>query len=175
MTKTSFADSALMSPRTAKYVEALIREGDAFDCKKWLQKVRDEEAEAKQAFIASGEHDAAEITTPSSISNFRNPLPNAGRGVVAKAVPVSRPVWRLHREGTRKRSKRWLKKVCDAWDEFQTSRARDALYAYLQAVFAIVMHFKVRRRSCPGEWCNNGEAVVISGRAGSIRLPLRAA
>ena len=25
------------------------------------------------------------------------------------------------------------------------------------------------------EWCNNGEAVVISGRAGSIRLPLRAA
>jgi hypothetical protein len=30
-------------------------------------------------------------------------------------------------------------------------------------------------RSCPSEWCNNGEAVVISGRAGSIRLPLRAA
>ena len=29
--------------------------------------------------------------------------------------------------------------------------------------------------SCPSEWCNNGEAVVISGRAGSIRLPLRAA
>ena len=29
--------------------------------------------------------------------------------------------------------------------------------------------------SCPSEWCNNGEAVVISGRAGSIKLPLRAA
>ena len=28
--------------------------------------------------------------------------------------------------------------------------------------------------SCPSEWCNNGEAVVISGRAGSIRLPRRA-
>src|SRR6476660_7308014 len=28
-------------------------------------------------------------------------------------------------------------------------------------------------RSCPSEWCNNGEAVVISGRAGSIKLPLR--
>ena len=29
--------------------------------------------------------------------------------------------------------------------------------------------------SCPSEWCSNGEAVVISGRAGSIKLPLRAA
>ena len=32
-----------------------------------------------------------------------------------------------------------------------------------------------RSRSCPSEWCSNGEAVVISGRAGSIKLPLRAA
>jgi hypothetical protein len=72
MTKTSFADSgALMSPRTVKYVEALIREGDNFDCQKWLQQVRDEEAEAKQAFIASGEHPAVEIATPSSTSNFQ--------------------------------------------------------------------------------------------------------
>jgi len=28
--------------------------------------------------------------------------------------------------------------------------------------------------SCPGEWCNSDAAVVTSGRAGSIRLPLRA-
>jgi len=25
------------------------------------------------------------------------------------------------------------------------------------------------RKSCLGEWCNNGEAVVISGKAGSIK------
>ena len=30
-------------------------------------------------------------------------------------------------------------------------------------------------RSCPREWCNNGKAIVISGGAGSIKLPLRAA
>jgi hypothetical protein len=67
--------------------------------------------------------------------------------VVLKVVPVSRPIWRLHRDGTRKRPKRWLKKVCNAWDEFQTSRARDAVYGYLEAVFGIVEHYRTRRRT----------------------------
>jgi hypothetical protein len=148
MTKTSFADSgALMSPRTAKYVEALMREGDNFDCQKWLQQVREEEAQAKRAFSVPGEHAATEIATPSSTSNFRNPVPNAGRAVVLKAVPVSRPIWRLHREGISKGPKRWLEKVRDAWNDFQATRARDAVYGYLKAVFAIVEHYKVRRRT----------------------------
>jgi hypothetical protein len=30
-------------------------------------------------------------------------------------------------------------------------------------------------RSCPGEWCNNGEVVVIAGVAGSIKPPPRRA
>ena len=148
MTKTSFADcGALMSPRTAKYVEALMREGDNFDCQKWLQQVREEEAQVKRAFSVPGEHAATEIATPSSTSNFRNPVPNAGRAVVLKAVPVSRPIWRLHREGTSKGPKRWLEKVRDAWDDFQANRARDAVYGYLEAVFAIVEHYKARRRT----------------------------
>jgi hypothetical protein len=34
----------------------------------------------------------------------------------------------------------------------------------------------LKNRSCPGEWCNNGAAVVISGRAGLIKpSPRRAA
>jgi hypothetical protein len=74
-------------------------------------------------------------------------VPNAGRAVVLKAVPVSRPIWRLHREGTSKGPKRWLEKVRDAWDDFQASRTRDAVYRYLEAVFAIVEHYKVRRRT----------------------------
>ena len=47
----------LLSPRTAKYVAALMREGDNFDYYKWLQRVREEEAQAKQAATAftSGE------------------------------------------------------------------------------------------------------------------------
>jgi hypothetical protein len=64
-----------------------------------------------------------------------------------KAVPVSRPIWRLHREGTSKGSKRWLKKIRDAWEEFQASRARDAVYGYLEAVFGIVDHYRTQRRT----------------------------
>jgi hypothetical protein len=37
-----------MSPRTAKYIEAMVREGDNFDYDKWLKRVREEEAQAKQ-------------------------------------------------------------------------------------------------------------------------------
>ena len=36
-------DSFLLSPRTASYIDALIREGDKFDYSKWLQRVREEE------------------------------------------------------------------------------------------------------------------------------------
>ena len=31
--------------------------------------------------------------------------------------------------------------------QVQATRARDAVYGYLQAVFAIVMHYRVRRRT----------------------------
>ena len=37
-------DSFRLSPRTASYIDALIREGDKFDYSKWLQRVREEEA-----------------------------------------------------------------------------------------------------------------------------------
>ena len=43
------------------------------------------------------------------------------------------------------RLRRRLEKICDAWNDFQASRARDAVYGYLEAVFAIVEHYKVRR------------------------------
>jgi hypothetical protein len=40
-----------------------------------------------------------------------------------------------------------FRKVCDAWSDFQANRARDAVYGYLEAVFAMVQHYKVRRRT----------------------------
>jgi hypothetical protein len=43
------------------------------------------------------------------------------------------------------RLRRRLVQVCDAWEEFQASRARDAVYGYLEAVFEIVVRHKVRR------------------------------
>jgi hypothetical protein len=49
--------SFLLSPRTANYVAALIRQGDKFDYCKWLRRVREEEAKPTQVFAgaASGE------------------------------------------------------------------------------------------------------------------------
>jgi hypothetical protein len=153
MTKTSFADSgALMSPRTTKYVEALIREGDNFDYQKWLKRVRDEEVQAKQLSAASG---SGQVGAPGQIENpvrksaNRDALPRSVR-----ALPSPIPVPTVLSRSTRKMSdnepkaplRRWLEKVQLAWDEFQANRARDAVYDYLQTVFAIVMHFKVRRR-----------------------------
>ena len=32
-----------------------------------------------------------------------------------------------------------------------------------------------QKRSCPEAWCNSGVAVVISGGAGSVSVPRRAA
>jgi hypothetical protein len=40
-----------------------------------------------------------------------------------------------------------FQKIRDAWDKFQANRARDAVYGYLEAVFAIVTHYKVWRRT----------------------------
>jgi hypothetical protein len=45
------------------------------------------------------------------------------------------------------RLRRWLEKVRRACERSQSSRKRDAVYGYLEPVFAIVEHFKVRRRA----------------------------
>jgi hypothetical protein len=59
-----------MSPRTAKYVDAMIREGDNFDYDEWLKRVREEDAPAKQlvATRTSDELGAAQINKPISSS-----------------------------------------------------------------------------------------------------------
>ena len=140
----------LMSPRTAKYVEALMREGDNFDYFKWLGEVREEEAQAKRVPVSftSGAPVAGEIGNSISKSDYGT-WPNST--LVSRVAPIPRAIWRPSHEPVRKTAKarlaRRLDKVADAWDDFQASRARDAVYGYLEAVFAIVEHYKVRRRT----------------------------
>jgi hypothetical protein len=145
MTKTSSVSSgALMSPRTAKFVEAMIREGDNFDYYRWLKGARDEQDEAKRLTAASAlDEPLAQISGPSDTSNVLRPSPSA----VIIGVPVRRAMWRLHQEAGGNGPTRWLKEVINAWHDFQASRARDAVYKYLEAVFAIVDHYRVRRRT----------------------------
>jgi len=151
-TLSTFRAPPLLSPRTANYVAALIRQGDNFDYYEWLQRVREEESEAKQAAAAftSGKLIAAEIGPPIG-TDCREAWPNSGLALMTRTVPVPRAMWRPSHEPVRKSAKarltRRLEKVRDAWHDFQASRARNAVYGYLGAVLAIVEHYKVRRRT----------------------------
>ena len=143
--------SFLLSPRTANYVAALMRQGDKFDYLKWLQKVREQESQAKQApaTFTSGKIIAPEIDPPIGTTDCRSASLNSGPAPMTRGAPLSKA--RSHHEPRDKTSKarlrRRLEKIRDAWDDFQASRARDAVYGYLEAVFAIVEHYKVRRRT----------------------------
>jgi hypothetical protein len=143
-----FKEPGLMSARTAKYVETLIREGDNFDYDQWLKRMREQEAETNQrsAALNLGQA-AAKIGNPVKVSHV-------GRGAASpmmRSLPVPRAVRQsgqpLRGTTSAERLRRWLEKVQGAWQEFQGNRARDAVYDYLEAVFAIVLHYKVRRRT----------------------------
>jgi hypothetical protein len=143
----------LLSPRTAKYVAALMREGDNFDYYTWLQRIREEEAQAKRAAAAftSGEMIPAKIGNGSITTGRQDSWPDPGRALMTRAAPVPRALWQSNQETRGKtqkaRLRRRLEKIRDAWDDFQASRARDAVYGYLGAVFATVEHYKMRRRT----------------------------
>jgi hypothetical protein len=144
-------ESVLFSPRTANYVSSFIREGDKFDYCTWLQGAREEEAQAKRAAAAftSGALVSAEIGNSVSKCQCRGAWPNSGPAPMTRAAPlaVARSSREARNETPRARLRGRLEKVRDAWDDFQASRARDAVYGYLEAVFAIVEHYKVRRRT----------------------------
>jgi hypothetical protein len=69
----------------------------------------------------------------------------------ASSVGGPRALRRPHRQAKSKTPKarliRWLERISSAWEDFQASRTRDAVYGYLDAVFAIVEHYRVRRRT----------------------------
>jgi hypothetical protein len=148
---STFRAPSLLSPRTANYVAALIRQGDNFDYFKWLQTVREQETQAKQipATFTSGKIIAPEIDPPLGTTDCRGASLNSGSAPMTRAAPL--PKARSHNEPRNKtpkaRLRRLLEKIRDAWDDFQASRARDAVYGYLQAVLEIVEHYKVRRRT----------------------------
>jgi hypothetical protein len=135
---STFRAAPMLSARTADYVSALKREGDKFDYCRWLQQVRGEEAQAKQS--------QQEIVAR---PEFRRSCPTSMQP--ARHAAISKGMSRLNKgcAGTTSaaRIRRWFEKIRDVWNQFQTSRARDAVYGYLEAVFAIVSHYKTRRKT----------------------------
>jgi hypothetical protein len=143
----------MLSPRTAKYVEARIRDGDNFDYWRWLQRVRKEEAQEKQvpATFHAAECLSFKLGDLTSTSKPRDACVNSQSVPQTKLVPmpvtVCRSDHKARGENPQDQLKRRLMKVSDAFDEFQESRVRDAVYGYLRAVFALVVDHKGRRRT----------------------------
>jgi hypothetical protein len=154
MTKTSSADSAaLLSPRTVKYIDALTQDGDNFDYDQWLIRVREEEAQATQGLtaITCRQVLASQVDDPINTSDSRDARPRLGPAPISKPALCPRALRRPDRQAKSKTPKarlmRWLERISSAWDDFQASRTRDAVYGYLDAVFAIVERYRVRRRT----------------------------
>jgi hypothetical protein len=125
---------------------AMIQEGDNFDFNRWLKKVREEEAQAKQAEATGilGGLALAQIAVP--IKPFQNPpQPLTAKTTLARALRHTH--CQAKSKTPKARLRRWLERVCGEWEDFQTSRRRDAVYGYLEAVLAIVAHYRVRRRT----------------------------
>jgi hypothetical protein len=142
--------SAWLTPRTANYVAALIREGDNFDYYKWLQRVCEEKAQAKELRQANTEQIASEEIGV-AVSTFRGRETSPNGRLSSGRVPIPIGMARSRRKtlhsSSSTRIRRRLEKIRDSWDVFQASRARDAVYGYLEAVFEIVVHYKVRRKT----------------------------
>jgi hypothetical protein len=100
-----------------------------------------------QQTTTSGKVRAVEIDPPIGTPDCRKASPNRTR--LAKPRPGGVP--RSYREPLHSTSvtriTRRLEKIRDAWDDFQASRTREAVYGYLEAVLAIVEHYKMRRRT----------------------------
>jgi hypothetical protein len=143
----------MLSPRTAKYVEALVLEGDDFDYFKWLRRVREEEAQAKQfpATCFLGELPPSEIGDLTNTPDLRDVRAISAPVLHAKSPPTARGVHRsdhkAQRDSPQDLLRRRLIRVSDAFDEFQGSRVRDAVYGYLKTVFALVVDCKGRRQT----------------------------
>ena len=143
----------MLSPITAKYVEARIREGDDFDYRRWLRRVREDEAQANQVPVAlsSGEAIALEIGDLTNTPKHLDARVNSGSALQAKSTPIPQVVYRSDHKASRKRPEDRLRQrigmVCNAWDDFQECRKRDAAYGYLKAVFAVVVDHKGQRRT----------------------------
>jgi hypothetical protein len=136
-----------MSPRTVKYVQAMVREG--FDYNEWLKQVREQDARAKQVQPATTAHDVVAARVDNPINTPDGEARPTGIALIKKLALDSRALRRSHQEARTPNARlaRWLEKVHRASGEFQGSRRRDAVYEYLAAVFAIVTHYKVRRRT----------------------------
>jgi hypothetical protein len=142
----------MLTGRTAKYVEAMIREGKDFDYYRWLRQVREEDARLKSVAVSTPvqpiapgpDHPAKISQNPGEFIDSNTADNEKQKSAVGPAIQGAG-----HRGKSAGKPKKSLRQrlgdVCDAWDDFQENRSRDAVYGYLRAVFSIVKHYNGRR------------------------------
>ena len=140
----------MLTGRTAKYVEAMIREGDDFDYYRWLRGVQQEDARLKSVAVSTPVQPI--VPRPETAQNpgeFKDPETadtakhkSVVRRTIQQAGHCTKSI-----DKPKKSIRQRLGDVCNAWDDFQETRDRDAVYGYLRAVFSIVKHYNGRHRT----------------------------
>jgi hypothetical protein len=140
--------------RTAKYVEAMIKEGDKFDYAEWLSRVQQEDAKLKSTHPLQ-----LDAPTPTESNQAKDPAvppasikgPDAWHGANHGPDPWASGADAAYSVKEDDRSQKSIRQrlgdVCNAWDLFQENRARDAIYRYLGAVFWTVKDWGGQRRT----------------------------
>jgi hypothetical protein len=142
----------LPSEMTLRYLEAVDREGDNFDLQRWLKRVREEKARAKAPTAASalalqGLNDDTEFVVLSRPTPSGPLKPSSATKVLLSAKGPHRTAHAVHGADQRDHLKNALTKICEAWDDFQTSRDRNAVYRYLRSVYSVVTRCRSRRHT----------------------------
>jgi hypothetical protein len=139
------------SPRALRYFEAMERERDNFDFGAWLSRERDAQARPKGARPGSLQTETvADMTMPPrEATNAARSSTTAlclGRLQIPTRV-LSARIKDSPRDARKNSLFEKLSMVTDAWDEFQQSRSRDAVFGYLRRVYSLVIRYKGRRRT----------------------------
>ncbi|MGH6671794.1 MAG: hypothetical protein ACRECV_07445 [Xanthobacteraceae bacterium] len=142
-------NTTTLSPRTVKYVEALIREGDKFDYARWLQDVREEENRVKTVNLEVAPDDTKlNIPEERKIAINKSAIAHAGapRFRIARRPPVPRaPRHAVPVAGPQSLQQR-IFSVQAAWRAMTEKRQRSAIYGYFSPLFDLVMLYKAKQK-----------------------------
>jgi hypothetical protein len=120
------------SELTTQYIEALMREGDDFSPTEWLNKVL---AERRRSESTSAP-DSPKLTSRTAATPIFRCRPAAALSATTRPDTA-------YDDRSKNRLGRRLGELSDIWDEVQEDRRREAVYRFLEAIFALVTSHKI--------------------------------
>lgn len=142
----------MYSERTTRYVEAPVRDGSAFDYQTWLRDIKDAAARSaapnrQETQSRSFEIPGKDALRPDAPVEHRLTSADQHPGPSRQLGPIRRFADRTsQRRGGKASIERCLKEITSAFDQWQRTRDRNAVYAYLKPIFALVKLYERRGR-----------------------------